>query len=308
MTLSTSKTLPQLEASLPATVPDLLAHELESLEPLLDRFRRVVRFDACIVGIGKRNEYGEVVAVRCLCENIPHEFLDGYAGIAEHDAAAQLFASHATSVLAISSLDDYPFDSTPHGKVGAYLRKQGVAFLLLCGVDSSRGIAWATFYRKEPGCALARARTELSELLTEAFRNSVRGGLGEGFSVEECERASYVIRSGLFEWQEACNLPTDRPPRAERYQMIPLLPREMDVALRRARGHSQKEITGELGFGRSTYNNGSSAMKAIGLTSAKLAERLLGELPPARIDRHKRRGPKLKTTTDSNGEDRAPDE
>ena len=293
---------------MPATVPDLLPHELECLVPLLAKFRIAFQFDACIVGIGRRNEFGEVVAVRCLCLDLPHEFLDGYAGIAEHDAAAQLFASHATSVLAISSLDDYPFDSSPHGKVGAYLRQQGVAFLLLCGVDSSRGLAWATFFRKEPGFALAKAKTELPELKAQAFRDFIRDSLGRNFSLEECERASYLVRCGLFEWQEACNLPLVKPPRAERYQMIRLLPHQLDVGLRLARGYTQKEIYDELGFSRSTYDDSKAALTAIGLTSTALAKRLLGELPPARIGRKKRRGPKRKAAMSPAVDDSASEE
>lgn len=277
------------EETVRPTIADLTADELEKLKPLMDKLKDVAKSDAYIVGIGHRNEFGEVVADRCHCHGVDREFIDNYSQIAAKDSAAQLFLSNATSVLSISTLEDYPFNATNAADVGRYLRKRRVAHLLLSGVDSSRGIAWLTLYKLNDQ-TLEFLDIELPNEYKVTERAKRIASQLKGFTPDECEKASYIIRAGLFEWQLACDFKQMRPPYADRYKMIRLSPVELDVAVRVARGYSKKQMRDELKIGNDTINKHKGAMFNAGFTETGMAKRLIGELPEPRIRKGERPG------------------
>lgn len=257
-------------------VPAIPAKEVRALKPLLNKVKKLILFDAIIVGVGHRNDFGEVVVDGYYSEGLEREFIDNYGQVAPYDAAAQLFMSNTTSVFAITTREDYFQDpSSDAAKVGKYLLGRKIAHLLLSGIDSSRGLAWVTLYRTDV--------PPTDEVKEPEQRPK--------FMPMECELASYVIRAGLYEWQMACNFEQRRMPDAKRYALIPLSPAELDVAVRAARGYSIKQIYKELDVGESTVKKHLTAMTDQGLNPSNIAKRLMGDLPPARLRRGKKPGP-----------------
>lgn len=275
------------DAETPAPVPDLSDREKEAAEQLMKRIRQLIPFDAYIVGLGRRNEAGAVEALRAACVGVPRRFIDNYWAIAEYDAAGQLFACNATSVIAASSLDDYPFDSTAAAKVGKYLRNHGVARLMLAGTDSSFGLAWATLYRLDRTGRLAalsglKGRARDAAMKPEMIEQ-LRDTMPQAFTPDEAEIASYVVRNGLFEWQMEMKLTRD-PTRIDpvRYEMVKLTTAQLDVALRLARGWAYKTIADDLATGITTVDKHASRVHSLLGPDKAISDRLIGRLPVAR--------------------------
>jgi DNA-binding CsgD family transcriptional regulator len=225
---------------------------------------------------------------------VPREFIENYGQIALRDAAAQLFLSNATSVLNISTLDDYPFNNnTSAAAVGTYLRKRSIAQLLLSGIDSSHGIAWITLYKTDDRIRELldiTASDEDKEMQVRKEWSSKNKNAKPRFTTMQCEFASYIIRAGLYDWQLACKRPVERELDTDRYKMIDLSPIELDVAVRAARSYVVKEISGELKISEYTVNKHLAAMRTAGFTRSGMAKRLIGKLPDHREPATKRTG------------------
>lgn len=268
-------------------VPDLSDREKEAAEQLMKRIRPLIPFDAYIVGLGRRNEAGAVEALRAACVGVPRGFIDNYWSIAEYDAAGQLFACNATSVIAASSLDDYPFDSTDAAKVGKYLRNHGVARLMLAGTDSSFGLAWATMYRLDRTGRLSALSGLKGKMRNAAMKpealDQLRCMMPHAFTPDEAEIASYVVRNGLFEWQMDMEVTRDLA-RIDplRYEMVKLTTAQLDVALRLARGWAHKTIAKDLSTGVTTVDKHASRVRSLLGPNKAISDRLIGRLPVAR--------------------------
>lgn len=230
-----------------------------------------VPFQAYIVGIGRNLADGTLKPVRWECVGLPHSFLADYAAVAKEDVAAHLFASNVTSVVAIDVERTYPtLPSRANGvRLGHYLRSYGIRHILLAGVNSSYGMAWMTLYRLSTG-----AEQPVSP-----------------FTVEEVEAASYLIRSGLYEWQREVGLPQVKAVDQVQYQVIPLTPKVLDVAIRLARGYTEKEIAQELGRHPGTIRNQAVEVYKVFPSAKAIADRLNGPLPTSATFRDSLYGP-----------------
>ncbi|MEY8877268.1 MAG: hypothetical protein AB9M60_12215 [Leptothrix sp. (in: b-proteobacteria)] len=250
-------------------LPALPDAETAAAADLVRRVRQAIPFQAHILGLGQRDARGGFEPLRCSCTGMPQRFLHDYAQVAREDVAAHLFCSNPTSVLAIDVAQTYPrLPSRASGaRMGRYLRSHHVSQILLAGVESSHGIAWMTLYR----------------LATEPDQPP------PPFSADEAEAASYIVRAGLYEWQARIGLPRRQPVAPERFEVIRLTPKVLDVALRLARGYAEKEIAKELGRQAGTVRNQVVEVYKVFDSSKAIAERLNGPLPgpkaaPARLD------------------------
>ena len=235
---------------------------------LLEAVSRWIGFDACVHGVGERARDGTIKITDAFVSGLPEAFVQEYAAIADDDVAAQLFSCQSMSVLSVSSAK-YPDLSTNKtgSEVGAYLRRHGVKHLLLAGLDSTFGLSWLTLYRMA----------------------APDGAEKPPFDPYEAELASYVIRAALFEWQLG-TLKTRLPGEPNRYQMVELSPRLLDVALRKARGLTLKEIALELGVEVSTVASAWTQIKLVLGSRPRLMDRFLGPLPPPRPSRDDKAG------------------
>lgn len=224
----------------------------------LTRARELISFDAYVLGAGEREADGTIGIRDYRVRGLPESFVTDYPAVARDDVAAQLFSCLSTSVIAVCR-EEYPEPSTKKAgsSIRAYLKYHGVTALLLSGIDSSYGLAWLTIYRLEPATA--------------------------SFSPEDAEIASYIFRAGLYECQRASLAPT-RSLDIDRYNLIGLSPKRLEVALRLARGYTQGEIASELGTTLNTIKTEVAHVRTIFPRARLLMDRLLGPLPPPRRD------------------------
>jgi DNA-binding CsgD family transcriptional regulator len=241
----------------------LRKRETDAAGALLEKVKPI-GYDAYILGVGERTLSGSVSILRYGSHGLKEAFVAAYSRVAHDDVAAQLFSSTAgRTVLSIDTESCYAEKGSRRSGsgVGKLLRDEKIAQLLLSGVDSTRGMAWLTLYR------LRKIREP------------------KPFSTQECERASYVIRAALFEWQLASRAPIVAPVEDKRYELVQLTPMELQVALRLARGFTEPEIGASLGIAANTVHVHAQAVYRELGTRSEIADRLLGALPPVRRHR-----------------------
>jgi DNA-binding CsgD family transcriptional regulator len=195
-----------------------------------------IEFDALIAGSGIRESDGSVTISKVLgFYGINRAFIDEYPGVAREDVVGQLFAAYPR-VVQVISVEEYrnlgkgsgkagntSYDETIPGArarkhIADYLDRNGIRHLMLSGIDSSFGLAWITFYRKNHD---------------------------PGFSAIDAEWARYIVPSLLYRWQHHAQSPllgnVELPTK-----LLPLTAREMQVVFLDLEGMRTKAIAERL--------------------------------------------------------------
>ncbi len=194
-----------------------------------------IQFDALIAGAGIREEDGAVTISKVLgCHGVSQAFIDGYPAIAHEDVVGQLFAAYPRIVQVIS-VEDYRNLGKAEGKktdpaweesvpgargrkrIADYLGSNGIRHLMLAGLDSSFGLAWITFYRKDD----------------------------KPFTAMDAEWAKYLVPSILYKWQQCMQGPHAKSMELPT-RLLPLTAREMQVAILDLEGIRAKVIADRL--------------------------------------------------------------
>lgn len=185
----------------------------------VERLKGSLHFDALLIGTGVRSAGGEVGIQEVVrLHGLAPSFVADYAEVAGADAVGRLFVERPDLVQTVR-VSDYPRTPTrAGGLVAAYLQRFGIRHLLLAGLESSFGLAWMTFYR---------------------VQNDQR------FSPADAEFARYEVPAVLYRWQRANRT---RVRNAAMHGLLPLAPREMQVAILNARGQAPKDIARQLGL------------------------------------------------------------
>lgn len=185
----------------------------------VERLNSRLRFDAVLVGTGVRSAGGRVdIEAVVRLQGLPPAFVADYAQVANADVVGRLFVERPDLVQTVC-VSDYPRTPTrAGGLVAAYLNRYGIRHLLLAGLESSFGLAWMTFYR---------------------LQNDQR------FDPADAEFAQYEVPAVLYRWQCANRT---RVRNAATHGLLPLAPREMQVAMLNARGQAPKDIARQLGL------------------------------------------------------------
>lgn len=206
------------------------------LDELVHVLGKQIQFDALIVGSGVREEDGSVTISEVLgCHGVSPTFIDGYPAIAHEDVVGQLFAAYPRIVQVIS-VEDYRNLGKAEGKnanaaceesipgargrkrIADYLESNGIKHLMLSGLDSSFGLAWITFYRKDDD---------------------------KPFTAMDAEWARYLVPAILYKWQHHAQKP--KPNNVELpTRLLPLTAREMRVAILDLEGVRTKVIADRL--------------------------------------------------------------
>lgn len=183
-----------------------------------------VRFDAVLVGRGRRNGNQVIIDEIIWLQGLPESFVSEYTAVAPHDRVAQLFLDFPWEPQTVST-SDY-LDDAQGGRrtatqrsnmvVGDYLKRFGIRHFMLAGVESSYGLAWVTFFRI---------------------------GYDIPFSDQDAERAKFELPAVLYRWQEEH---LERPAKSKRSCLSPLTRREMEVCVRNVRGEAPKAIARDL--------------------------------------------------------------
>ncbi|MDY0748756.1 hypothetical protein SNE35_29930 [Paucibacter sp. R3-3] len=229
-----------------------------SIEDVLQAAREIPHTDY-IVGRGTRKPDGGIHIVEYhVSRGLGERFVKAYPEYEAFDSAAQQFlCAPFLSITIEVGVTCYVDDTSKQSaKMNDYLRLFDVDSLLLVGLESSMGLCWMTLYRRlQPK---------------------------EPFTAEQAELASYRVRAALFEWQLRTKSPIERPPPPERYKLLPLGRRCLDVAVRRMRGIPRKRIATELGMTEDGVDAQTRRLKELKLSNQKLMEQFFGELPPPR--------------------------
>lgn len=206
------------------------------LDEVVNDLSKKIQFDALIAGAGVREDDGTVKISSVLgCHGVSSAFIDGYPVIAHEDVVGQLFAAYPRIVQVIS-VEDYRKlgkteekngevsceESIPgvrgRKRIADYLENNGIRHLMLAGLDSSFGLAWITFYRKDPD---------------------------KPFTAMDAEWARYLVPAILYKWQHCVQEPN--PDSVELpTQLLPLSAREMQVAILDLEGIRTKVIADRL--------------------------------------------------------------
>lgn len=201
------------------------------LEDAVRNLKQHIRFDTLLVAAGTRNAGGSVTISEILGRHhIDQTFIDEYPAIADEDVVGQLFAAYPRIVQTISVADYRNLGKIETGNaagakagrlIAAYLEKYGIRHLMLAGLDSSYGLAWMTFYRKD---------------------------VGNPFDQEDAEWAKYLVPATLFKWQHQTQ---KKQHTKSSTRLLPLTTREMQIAILNVQGMLPKTIADQLGL--STY-------------------------------------------------------
>ncbi len=202
------------------------------LEKSVSRLSEFIQFDAMLAAAGKRNPDGSVTITQVLgCHAIPPSFVNDYPALAGEDVVGQLFAAYPRIVQTIAVEDYKALSERETGSVAgaragkmiaSYLLRYEFTQLMLAGLDSSYGLAWITFYRRDGGPA---------------------------FDPQDAEWAKYLVPGILYEWQRmACSRECVELPS----RLLPLTTREMQIAIMSAQGLLPKTIADRLDLSTST--------------------------------------------------------
>jgi hypothetical protein len=233
------------------------AQPVDTLQALLKAARSIPHTDF-LIGRGERKADGGVrITEHIVSPGLGEKFVRNYADVEAFDSAAQQFLCIPFLSIAIQVGKAVYVDDTSKqsAHMNQYLRDFQIDGLLVVGLESSRGLCWMTLYRRHD------------------FRP---------FTAVDAEMASYRVRAALFEWQLATATTELLPPPLERYQLLSMGRRRLDVAMRRLRGMSPSEIAVDLGMKVAAVGAHIKALKKAYGTIDELAKRLYGELPPAR--------------------------
>lgn len=201
------------------------------LEDAVPDLKQHIQFDALLAAAGTRSVDGSVTITEVLGRyNIDQTFIHEYPVIANEDVAGQLFAAYPRIVQTISVADYRDLGKFETGSVAgtkagrliaAYLEKYKIQHLMLAGLESSYGLAWMTFYRKD---------------------------VDSPFDNEDAEWAKYLVPTILFKWQ---NQTQEKKHIELSTRLLPLTAREMQIAILNVRGMPPKIIADQLAL--STY-------------------------------------------------------
>lgn len=196
------------------------------IEHIVSSLGTHVHFDALLAAEGTRGADGSVSITDLIGRhNIDPAFIDNYPNVAKEDVVGQLFAACPRIVQTISVADyrdlgkresDYAPGARGGKLIGDYLERFGIRHLMLAGLESSFGLAWMTIYRT---------------------------GLDDPFSHQDAEWARYLVPAILFQWQHQT--------KAKKHvgistRLLPLTPREMQIAVLNVQGLHPKEISKRL--------------------------------------------------------------
>ncbi len=221
------------------------------LEKAVSRLGEFIQFDAMLAGAGCRNGDGSVTISQVLgCHQIPSTFIDDYPAVAGEDVVGQLFAAYPRIVQTVAVEDYKALSERETGSVAGaragrmianYLLKYDFTQLMLAGLDSSYGLAWITFYRRDGGPA---------------------------FTPQDAEWAKYLVPALLYEWQRgACQSECVELPS----RLLPLTTREMQIAIMSAQGLLPKTIADRLDLSTSTVREVIQNIRArLGIVGRKM--------------------------------------
>ena len=221
------------------------------LEKAVSQLREYIQFDALLAGAGRRNPDGSVIISQVLgCHQIPPSFIDDYPALAGEDVVGQLFAAYPRIVQTIAvedykSLSERETGSVAGARAGKmianYLLRYEFTQLMLAGLDSSYGLAWITFYRREGA---------------------------PPFDPQDAEWAKYLVPAILYEWQRAaCTRECVELPS----RLLPLTTREMQIAIMSAQGLLPKTIADRLDLSTSTVREVIQNIRArLGIVGRKM--------------------------------------
>jgi len=123
--------------------------------------------------------------------------------------------------------------SGERASIGTYLRDAGVHDLMVVGLESSQGLAWVTFYRRD-----------------KKVPEKVAGDATYGpFTTEQAEAAKYVVPAILFAWQRKH---AGRVATRQKRKLVPLTVRQLQVAVMHVRGMPNKEVASRTGMTENT--------------------------------------------------------
>lgn len=196
------------------------------LEQAVQSLNAQIKFDALLGGAGIRNPDGSVSIQQILINyRIDDGFVEAYPAVANSDVVGQRFAADPHIIQTVS-VSDYRMLSSGTRKsvsgsragnvIADYLEKYKISHLMLAGLESSFGLAWMTFYRKEGSKA---------------------------FGARDAECARYSVPDILYKWQQS----TKSQGSIKRASgLLPLTTREMQIAMMNVSGMSSKAIADEL--------------------------------------------------------------
>jgi DNA-binding CsgD family transcriptional regulator len=231
------------------------------LEQAVDELNAQIKFDALLGGAGIRNPDGTVSIQQILINyRIPEGFVEDYPSVANSDVVGQRFAADPHIIQTVSVSDYRMLGSAAKGiKGGAsgsragnviadYLEKYQIAHLMLAGLESSFGLAWMTFYRKDDK---------------------------QAFDASDAECARYAVPDILYKWQKSSK---EQGKIKRPAGLLPLTTREMQIAMMSVNGQSSKSIAEELNLSphhiRSVIKDIRSRLGLVGhkMTQADLAD------------------------------------
>jgi DNA-binding CsgD family transcriptional regulator len=208
-----------------------------------------------VIGRGIRKDDGGIrITEHHVSPGLGDAFVEGYAEVEPFDSAAQQFLCMPFIPIAIEvGKVVYTDDASKQsGKMADYLRGFNIDSLLIVGLESRMGLCWMTLYRRRKP--------------------------SNPFTAEDAELASYRIRAALFDWQLVTKSPVLERPALDRYKLLPLGRRALDVAVRRVRGMTRAEIAVELGITDAAVDEHLKRLKKLKLDKKTLADRFLGKL------------------------------
>ena len=218
------------------------------------RLAQAVPFDALIVGSGVRSGRGSIdIGHASILHGLDRTFIEEYAPLAKDDVVGLLFAAYPSAVQVIpvakyrtlqaDAVGGHTSGCSAGRKIADYLERHGIRHLMLTGLESSHGLAWATFYRRE---------------------------LARPFTAIDVENAKFQVPGMLFRWQTA-HMPQSQQP-APPTALLPLTIRETQIAIMKANGALSKCIAHELGVKVSTVEDALKTIKKrLGVTGKKMS-------------------------------------
>jgi DNA-binding CsgD family transcriptional regulator len=201
------------------------------LEDAIQAFKGSFDFDSSLIGVGHIDEETGFVVIENIVhrDNIDEDALKNLVKSypAEHDVVGQVFAAFPRAVQVVSRSEyralhaDLESGGTAGVRAGKamddYLKVLGFQHVMLAGLESSYGLAWATFYRKNKDNA---------------------------FSTTDAERARYLVPWKLYEWQRQTQQKrSDKLPT----RLLPFTVHELQIILLVLRGFSAREISDRFG-------------------------------------------------------------
>ena len=227
------------------------------LEQAVQNLTQQIKFDALLGGAGIRNADGTVAIQHILINyKIDDGFVEDYPSVAQSDVVGQRFAADPHIIQTVSVSDYRMLSGGTKGSVSGsragnviadYLEKYKISHLMLAGLESSFGLAWMTFYRKDGNPA---------------------------FDARDAECARYTVPDILYKWQQS----TKAQGSIKRASgLLPLTTREMQIAMMNVNGMSSRAIADELNLSphhiRSVIKHIRSRLGVVGhkMTQADLA-------------------------------------